>query len=339
MIVDNIDNLFEVALNSEPDDFWMIKAFAPRNDYASGIMAYNGDWSCIHKEFDYEKAKSIAGGEQEHTKQVLKRKGVTPKVLQNVIPGIVSYKKHCRRGVPKDARVILFHGKPRPWEVRDLWNPVEGMKNGTIEEIWPDSTAYILGGGPSLSECPLELLRGRNVLGVNQAYTIQACDVPVNYSGDRRWYDWNVDDLPRYQGILYTSYPHFSPDKRYAPINLGRISTHGISDKNRSTICWNGNSGASAINVAYWLGARRIVLLGFDMGRNRNRFNWHAEYPKVPIIDKETGRPDRRSPYRQFLKCWDAIARDAKRLGLEILNATPGGNLHKFPRVKLTEVL
>lgn len=31
-------------------------------------------------------------------------------------PEIVSYKAHCRSGVPEDARVVCYHGKPRPWE-------------------------------------------------------------------------------------------------------------------------------------------------------------------------------------------------------------------------------
>ncbi len=36
---------------------------------------------------------------------------------QDVAGGIYSYKAHCSRGVPDDARVICFHGKPRPWDV------------------------------------------------------------------------------------------------------------------------------------------------------------------------------------------------------------------------------
>lgn len=37
---------------------------------------------------------------------------------QDVVPDqVVSYKVHCQNGVPPDARVICFHGKPRPWEV------------------------------------------------------------------------------------------------------------------------------------------------------------------------------------------------------------------------------
>ncbi len=30
---------------------------------------------------------------------------------------VVSWKVHCKRGVPAEADVICFHGKPRPWEV------------------------------------------------------------------------------------------------------------------------------------------------------------------------------------------------------------------------------
>jgi hypothetical protein len=37
---------------------------------------------------------------------------------QNVVPSqVVSYKVHCTHGIPPDARVLCFHGKPRPWEV------------------------------------------------------------------------------------------------------------------------------------------------------------------------------------------------------------------------------
>lgn len=37
---------------------------------------------------------------------------------QDLVPGqIVSWKVNCMHGIPPAARVICFHGKPRPWEV------------------------------------------------------------------------------------------------------------------------------------------------------------------------------------------------------------------------------
>jgi len=43
---------------------------------------------------------------------------------QDVLPGqIVSYKAHCRNGLPKGANVVCFHGHPRPWQVTANWIP------------------------------------------------------------------------------------------------------------------------------------------------------------------------------------------------------------------------
>lgn len=40
---------------------------------------------------------------------------------QDVVPGqVVSYKVHCKNGVPPDARVICAHGKPKPWDVPEF---------------------------------------------------------------------------------------------------------------------------------------------------------------------------------------------------------------------------
>ena len=43
---------------------------------------------------------------------------------QDVLPGqIVSYKVHCKDGVPPGAAVVCFHGKPKPWDVTADWIP------------------------------------------------------------------------------------------------------------------------------------------------------------------------------------------------------------------------
>jgi len=42
--------------------------------------------------------------------------------LQDIVPGqLVSFKAQCSDGVPDDARVVFFHGLPRPHETA-LWN-------------------------------------------------------------------------------------------------------------------------------------------------------------------------------------------------------------------------
>jgi hypothetical protein len=47
----------------------------------------------------------------------------TAKRWQDVLPGqVVSYKVHCQHGVPPDARVVCFHGQPRPWQAAPFTN-------------------------------------------------------------------------------------------------------------------------------------------------------------------------------------------------------------------------
>jgi hypothetical protein len=36
---------------------------------------------------------------------------------------VYSFKVHCQRGVPRDAKVVCFHGKPRPWASDAAWVP------------------------------------------------------------------------------------------------------------------------------------------------------------------------------------------------------------------------
>jgi hypothetical protein len=105
-------------------------------------------------------------------------------------------------------------------------------------------------------------------------------------------------------------------------------------------VAWNGNSGASAINLAYWLGAKRVVLIGFDMKLPEDKHNkkaqthWHNFYE--PKWDKRNAILS--NPYGRFMRHWPQIARDAKNLGLEILNASEGSALTMFPIVKMEDV-
>ena len=124
VIRQNIDELFHLANISKPEDFWMVRAFHPRKEYASGIMVYNGDWSWLWKEYRTAKVLTNFAGEQDYTVSKLKERNITPGIINSIFSGIYSWKKHCRKGIPEDCKVILFHGKPRPHEVPKLWDAI-----------------------------------------------------------------------------------------------------------------------------------------------------------------------------------------------------------------------
>ncbi|HSH43856.1 MAG TPA: hypothetical protein VK973_17170 [Arenicellales bacterium] len=49
---------------------------------------------------------------------------LSPQRWQDVAPGqVVSFKVHCKHQIPSKARVVCFHGQPRPWGVRANWIP------------------------------------------------------------------------------------------------------------------------------------------------------------------------------------------------------------------------
>lgn len=99
--------------------------------------------------------------------------------------------------------------------------------------------------------------------------------------------------------------------------------------KRQGYISWNGSSGAAAINLAYLMGAKTVVLLGFDMRRVEGEKNWHSDHKESPVA----------SPFSRHLKAFSIIKQDAEKVGLRIVNATPESAIREFPIVSLEEML
>ena len=90
------------------------------------------------------------------------------------------------------------------------------------------------------------------------------------------------------------------------------------------------NSGYQAINLAVHLGAKRIVLLGYDMRFQGKKSHWHGGHP-VEIRDTVFEN--------SMLPCFPSLVKPLAKLGVEVLNATPGSALTVFPMVELENVI
>lgn len=200
------------------------------------------------------------------------------------------------------------------------------MRPWTISKLWPGQTVFIIGGGPSLIEQDLTPIHNRRVIGVNDAFKLGDW-VDVCWWSDCRWGVWNQTKLAQFQG-LNVSCTRCNCEHTNT-LQVRRQHAMGIST-NPEEINWNRNSGASAINLAYHLGARRVVLLGFDMKVQNGEHNWHQNHQFKP-------RP---GVYEErFLPVFEHIKQDADRLGLDIINSTPDSALTLFPYVELEGVL
>lgn len=88
------------------------------------------------------------------------------------------------------------------------------------------------------------------------------------------------------------------------------------------------NSGSAAINLAVHLGAKRILLLGYDMGPYQGRHHFCDPAPM-----------QHRSPYEMFRKFMATMVQPLQEAGIEVLNCTRRTNLECFPLVPLEVAL
>ena len=85
----------------------------------SGIMFWCGDMRRVWDEYvDSNKPITIPGGDQEFLEQVIMKADY----IQDFTDDVVSYKADCRDGSYnwRDASIVYFHGKPRPWDQREI---------------------------------------------------------------------------------------------------------------------------------------------------------------------------------------------------------------------------
>lgn len=213
--------------------------------------------------------------------------------------------------------------------------------------LWPDNTVVIIGGGPSLKQMDLTRLRRRHrapgvrVIGCNDAYALGEDTVDLCYFGDDTWYWIHNRDWVEVKGHRDESHPgllQFGGLKvTCSNRNLGDATVMQLERRpfglyKAPLIGWYLNTGVSAINLAIMLGAKRIVLLGFDMKLSSSQQpNWHENlnYPK-PVANTYDG----------FLRCAKRMAADLDRhKSVEVINCSPDSALEVFPKARFEDIV
>ena len=195
----------------------------------------------------------------------------------------------------------------------------------------------MLGGGPSLEgfDCkPLHRLGW--LLAINSSFKLAPyCDAV--FFTDTTWWSgsWvpggkpRKVELKRSGALLVTT---SRAVKRDAPDHVKRVAAAmGVPFRaGQGPIRLGRSSGHTGVSLAAAFGAKRIILLGFDMKRDQNgRSHHHNEYASVN--DKLYSH--------DFVPSFNGWNKIAVKAGIEILNATPGTALKEFPLIKIEEVL
>lgn len=86
------------------------------NKFASGIMAWNGDFSYVRNNFNISMIKFFKG-DQDYIQKELLNAGEEIGYVDNFLKNIKSYRWHCRKSIPNNISICCFHGNPRPKQV------------------------------------------------------------------------------------------------------------------------------------------------------------------------------------------------------------------------------
>ncbi len=184
--------------------------------------------------------------------------------------------------------------------------------------------------GPSLTQAVADACAGERVVAVNDAYRLMPY-AEILYACDPEW--WAIHDgCPWFKGERWSSHQPGSNEKMNVAARYG-INLIAGTDGNEfsmdpSFIRYGSNSGFQAINLAIHFGAKRIVLVGFDMRVNGSR-HFFGDHP-----DPLYNRVEFESLVPNFRMAAKALPKE-----IAIINATPGSRLDCFPMMTLEEAL
>ena len=228
----------------------------------------------------------------------------------------------------------------------------------TVPRMWEGADVWILGGGPSMTKqfkipktivqrvvdgvaspeiySPyMKAIHDKHVIGINVAYMIGSW-IDVVFFGDGGFFLKHKEALAAFPGLKVSCNPNLGP---YHWVKfLARDPNHvkGITSNPRA-VSWNHNSGAAAISLAANAGAKRIMLLGFDMKLAGDQSqHWHNLYGKMQDNSK---RRLMHLPFDRHLLGFSVIAKDANQRGIEILNVSQDSAIEELRKVTLEEVL
>jgi hypothetical protein len=150
----------------------------------------------------------------------------------------------------------------------------------------------------------------------------------VLYACDNEWWaKYHENSAKTFHGERWTQ----------SRVAAGKYRVRHIEGRNRpglsrdpEVIHTGGNSGYQVMNLAYHFGARRMILLGYDMQRTGGKSHWHGAHP---------GGLEKASPYNSWVKRFDVLARDLASEGVEVINCSTHTALTCFRRAKLEDVL
>jgi uncharacterized Rossmann fold enzyme len=290
-------------------EFAILRDFYRPRGLGSGAMMWRGGFgTAIWDQFIKAGKPDIAGGDQAW----IERFRGTPDILQDLfLDAFISFKESAMLSLPSRAKIVCFHGEPKPHQVKNGWleqvwkksgivanagmisgaDPIANVKHALnlpfpcVEgQIAIDANRHvcIVGGGASARDAIAELKQRKNVgqeiWALDGAWQwLSAADVTpdahVLLSPDRE----RAELVPTEKDVtlLYASQCHPDVFARAAKTSRRITVWHPMIDGIRTVV---GSRSAAFIGGGSTLGMRAITLAYILGYRNIHLFGFDSSY-------------------------------------------------------------
>lgn len=198
-----------------------------------------------------------------------------------------------------------------------------------------EDTVFIIGGGPSVKTLipNVSILNDRDVICCNNAYKLFP-DALCTHFADRAWLQWHIqpehDLFNNFSGVITSCAPlrrqNLLADK---VCYFDKVQERIKFSLNENALSGR-NAGHQAVNLAYHIGYRQIVLIGFDMNVNVDKTHWHDDHKRT--TNKEVF-------VNNFIPDFNEMNKHREQLGLKIFNLNRQSGLRCFPFADLDDFI
>jgi hypothetical protein len=205
------------------------------------------------------------------------------------------------------------------------------VKNDSIPRLFEGEKAFVMATGPSLDQDTVDRIysaSGYRYIGISDCYRI--CPfLDFFYACDNRWWGLHHDKVMDWGGSRNGYWCTESSTKQKYP-ELKLISGRGGVgwSNNQSLIHYGSNSGYQITNIAYLLGIKTMILVGFNMMIVDKQSHFFGDHPQGL---------SRNNSYHSFASQFTKI--NYKAAGVSVINTAHPTKLDHFPKLPLDEAI
>jgi hypothetical protein len=202
------------------------------------------------------------------------------------------------------------------------------IETWSVPRLWAGERCFIICGGDSVKaqRAQVPQLKGR-VIAVKHSIVLRP-DADVFFVSGERTQDAVTQLMPHVRAEHHVVRGRHLQD---LPDSFKRVGR----DKDHTRLCEDPtrvsgyDTGTSAINLAYHLGATEVVLLGYDM-TGGHWFNGELKHPKPFPPDGD---------FQRHMAPLHGLAEDCRVKGIRVVNVSPISRVEAFERGRLEDFL